>query len=538
MTNRLAHGNLQESYHQPRAEEAFRRVLLREQPDLVHFQHLIHTSAGLVHVAKQMGLPTIVHCHDYWALCPRVQLIRPDGERCEENMGSGCYLCVKEPRLGAIPRIHAFERATGRLLRSLVGCSGWLPSRTLQRKSVEYRHLHERTSIVTGAYEAADLRVSPSRFLRQKYLDSGAFDPHTFLFSDNGMRTDHVEALEKTDRGGVVRFGFVGSLAWYKGGEVMVRAMQLLAELPVELNVYGGFDPASDPHHAELQRLAGENVHFKGRFDNSRLSEVYAEIDVLIVPSVWFENSPITIHEAYLTRTPVVASDIGGMAEFVRDGVDGLQFSAGNHEDLARVLRRFVEEPELLERLSRDWMEIKTIEENARETEYRYRALACVERARANGMLLDCPGVQADRTQGPTEAQGPDLLLLRPGGAAAEYDLHVGYGRDGARIAVRVDLAVFGGEDSVRLGGRVLLDGDEVGRLGPISAGAEDEVHSVRLEASVRNGVAGRAVLRLESALFAGGPEVYLRVKHVQVRAVEECAPDAGSGGMPEEAPA
>src|SRR6185436_19410970 len=103
---------------------------------------------------------------------------------------------------------------------------------------------------------------------------------------------------------------------------VMLRAMQRLLGTRAVLHVHGEYKPESDPHHAELRGLAGENVQFHGRFDNSRLSEVYAEIDVLLVPSVWWENSPITIHEAFLTRTPVVASGIGGMAEFVRDGID------------------------------------------------------------------------------------------------------------------------------------------------------------------------------------------------------------------------
>ena len=216
--------------------------------------------------------------------------------------------------------------------------------------------MRERHGYVTAAYASADLRISPSRFLRERLLESGAFDAHSFLYSDNGMRTDHVSALDKQpDEAGRIRFGFVGSLVWYKGGETMVRAMAALGDAKAVLYVHGDFKPEEDEHHAELQRLAGDNVEFLGRFDNSRLSEVYAEIDVLIVPSIWFENSPITIHEAHLTRTPVVTSDIGGMAEYVRDGVDGLHFAVGDAEELALVLRRFVEEPALVGELSRDF---------------------------------------------------------------------------------------------------------------------------------------------------------------------------------------
>ena len=478
MTQRLQHPSLRESYQEPRAEAVFREVLAQEQPDLVHFQHLIHNSIGLVEIAQEQDLPTVVHCHDYWSLCARVQLIRPDGVRCEHNMGAGCLLCVKEQHYAHIPRVHKLGQLGRPLLDALASGGRRLGSERSKRRWDGFADIRDRHELVTSAYARADLRISPSRFLREKLLESGAFEPHTFLFSDNGMRTDHVAALEKRpDPQGRVRFGFVGSLVWYKGGECMVRAMAELADAPAVLRVHGGFDPESDPHHAELQALAGDNVEFLGRFDNSRLSEVYAEIDVLIVPSIWFENSPITIHEAHLTRTPVVCSDIGGMAEYVRDGVDGLHFAVGDASDLARVLRRFTDRPELVEELSREFPTIKTIEENARETEFRYRALCCVQRAREPRLLLEAAGQARSRTEGPTVDQGADYLLLRPGGGAAEFDLPEPLSGAGEVV---VDLFALGVEPGVQLGGRVLLDGRELGRIEPFAARGQDELSEHR----------------------------------------------------------
>jgi glycosyltransferase involved in cell wall biosynthesis len=361
--HRLEHERLSESYDQPQAVSAFREVLLRERPDIVHFQHLIHTSIDLVHEARRLELPTVLHCHDYWALCARVQLIRPNGVRCEKNMGSGCFACVRGRHLQHIDRLAKLDRLAPTALTRLSRLPG-------------YADLRAREKLVPAAYAAADLRISPSRFLREKLLASGAFDPDTFVYSDNGLRSDHVRALEKRpDPLGRVRFGFVGSLVWYKGGEVLLEAMRILRDAPAVLHVHGAFIPELDDHHARLAELAGDNVVFHGRFDNERLAELYTELDVLVVPSLWFENSPITIHEAHLLRTPVVASGIGGMAEYVRDGVDGLHFPVGDADALARVLRRFVDEPGLIGELSRDFPRVKTIEENARETEYRYRAL-------------------------------------------------------------------------------------------------------------------------------------------------------------------
>ena len=514
-THRLEHRNLRESYQHDQAEQAFARLLRREEPDLVHFQHLIHTSAGLVHVARRAGLPTVVHCHDYWALCARVQLIRPDGERCEGNQGAGCYPCVKGKELGAVGPLAKLSTIAGPMLAGLERelLPGRGPAGAVAQRLSGFGDLLARHEYVTGAYAAADLRISPSRFLRAKYLESGAFEPHTFLFSDNGMRTDHVEALEKTrDPQGRVRFGFVGSLVWYKGGEVMVRAMGQLDPSRAVLNVYGTFDPEHDEHHAELQALAlGSAVEFKGRFDNARLSEVYAEIDVLVVPSIWFENSPITIHEAYLTGTPVLASDIGGMAEFVRDGVDGLHFKTGEAEDLARKMQRFVDEPGLIDELSGDFMEIKTIVQNAEELEFRYRGLVCRERDQSaletESRLFSASAVEATRCLGETERQGAEMLLVRPGdGNAIEFDIR---GCGGGAREIAVTSFALGAEGELRLGGRVLVDGAVVGTLPDLGGAGQDEEREdrlrVELDAEVRS-------LRLEP-----GPGRFLRVQRVTV---------------------
>ncbi|MDF1799956.1 MAG: glycosyltransferase [Planctomycetota bacterium] len=519
MINRVQHRSLEESYLQPRAEAAFRKVLARVQPDLVHFQHLIHTSSRLVQIAHDAGKATVVTCHDYWSICPRVQLIRPDGVRCEHSQGAGCFLCVKEKKLDHIDKASKTGKLGDKLLGAIAGGAGLVGNDRTKVLAAEYAQLRAREELVPAAYAAADLRISPSRFLRQKLLDDYAgFDPHTFLFSDNGMRTDHVEALQKT-KSEVVRFGFVGSLVWYKGGEVLVRAMaELGPDVAAELNVYGSFEPEKDEHHAELEAIAresGARVHFKGRFDNSKLSEVYAEIDVLIVPSVWFENSPITIHEAYLTETPVLASNIGGMAEFVRDGVDGLHFEVGDAADLAAKMRRFVDEPGLLEELSGDWMPIKTIEENALETEFRYRGLVARRRVRKPAVVLDAAGLDANRREGPVDQQGADLLLLRPGGAAVEFDLPV-LAACGHRLTIEV--LALGPESEVELGGHVRLGDRVVGKLALFAAKGSDETRRFEFEFEPQDEERGQgAVLRIESALEPNGPEAYLRLARVAV---------------------
>jgi len=517
MTNRLAYRSLRDSYADERAEAAFRRVLAREKPDVVHFQHLIHMSAGLVDVAREAGLPALLTIHDYWALCARVQLIRPDGVRCAENQGAGCYLCVKERWLESIPAAKLAGAALGPAAELVAGLAG----------KDEFRDMMERHEFVPAAYAAADLRVSPSRFLRQKLVDTADFDAHTLVWSQNGMRTDHLKAVAKSpDPEGRVRFGFVGSLVWYKGGAVMLKAMQRLAGARAVLNVFGDFKPAADAHHAELARLAGPNVRFRGRFDNARLAEVYSEIDVLIVPSTWFENAPITIQEAHLLETPVVASDIGGMAELVRDGVDGLHFRVGDDEDLAVKLLRCVNEPGLRAQLSRDFPRVKTIRQDGDATEFRYRQLATQAAGRNVGMragaaagaeppigrmLVEARGIETAQRSGGCEQQGADMLLLRPGThAAAEYDLE---GTGGGRRRVRVEQFALAVESKLPLGLRILMDGAHVADFPLFTSDGADGVRVHEFDIDLPRGARR---LRLEP-LGTGEREIHARIRRIVI---------------------
>jgi hypothetical protein len=444
-----------------------------------------------------------------------VQLIRPDGVRCEENMGAGCFLCVKDKWLERIPAARTAGAMLGPLADLLANAAG----------KGEFADLSARQDFVLSAFASADLLISPSRFLRQKLLDTGAFDAHRFLYSDNGMRTDHVHALEKRrDPMGRVRLGFVGSLVWYKGGEVLMEAMRLLAGTRAVLHVHGEFKPETDDHHRRLQELArGADVVFHGRFDNARLSDVYADLDVLVVPSVWFENAPVTIQEAFLTRTPVVASDIGGMAEFVRDGADGLHFKAGDAQDLARVLRRFVDEPGLIERLSQSFPHVRTAADDACEMEFRYRALCCQSRATAPRVLLDFRGTDTLERRGVVDAQGADMLLLRPGGGAVEYSLELA---GAGRREIAIDVFALAAERRVELGGRVLVDGREIGRIAPFHSGGQDGARTFTFEVVLPP---KPKRLSIECRTQENGRECFLRVKRVVVR--EAAAREAVSSG-------
>ena len=117
--------------------------------------------------------------------------------------------------------------------------------------------------------------------------------------------------------------------------------------------IYGKMEDFPE-YSGDLKRLADNNdaIEFCGTFHNSKIGEVLADLDVLVIPSLWYENTPLIVYSAQAARCPVVASDFPGISEVIRDQVNGLLFEAGNPAKLAEQLSRFINEPALAERLS------------------------------------------------------------------------------------------------------------------------------------------------------------------------------------------
>ena len=132
-----------------------------------------------------------------------------------------------------------------------------------------------------------------------------------------------------------------------------------------ELKIYGRVTPSL---LGELKkRIVNSNIHIMGELKKEDKRKAFSEIDVLIVPSICYENSPLTISEAFLAKIPVITSNIGGMAELVRDGEYGLTFPVGNAEKLQEKIELFIQNPGLRDRLSANLPEVNDIKTHAKE---------------------------------------------------------------------------------------------------------------------------------------------------------------------------
>jgi glycosyltransferase involved in cell wall biosynthesis len=234
----------------------------------------------------------------------------------------------------------------------------------------------ERLSAWRHAVQGVDLFLSPSRFLKDLFVRSGMIAADRIEVSPNGQDLSRFANMPPRVRGPALRFGYVGTIAEHKGIHVLVEAMNGLADQPAaECRIHGELEAFVEYEERLLALNRNPRTRFLGKFMPSEIARVLSEIDVLVIPSLWYENAPVTIQEAALARIPVIASDHGGLAEHVIEGVTGLKFYPGDADDLRKKLVWFVEDFSRCDRFDFSQVPVVSVQDQAAEMERRYLAL-------------------------------------------------------------------------------------------------------------------------------------------------------------------
>jgi glycosyltransferase involved in cell wall biosynthesis len=209
-----------------------------------------------------------------------------------------------------------------------------------------------RRRYIQGFFDLVDQFVSPSDFLARRYIDWGVPEARMTVIENLIPRAAAPALLPPA--GAALRVGFFGQISRLKGIEVMLRAAeQLDAEgcETVSFVIFGDYRNQPEVFRADLaKRLGapGSNVIFHGPYEHDEVDALMQGVDVVLMPSIWWENAPLVIEEALRNRRPVLCSDIGGMAEKVRDGLDGFHFRMGSAPALVELLKRLDQDRDLL----------------------------------------------------------------------------------------------------------------------------------------------------------------------------------------------
>lgn len=334
----------------------FKQYLEREKPDVVHFFHLARLSASLIDACFESGVPTVLTPTDFWFMCPTIELRLP-----------GNFLCAGPDKLGINCVRHIVAKGRSPRANSIVKkIPDWLLSifiillrkrGDLDRKySPPVRAVSERQGFLQKRINRIDKVVVPTQIMLSKLTQNG-LDAQRVVPLPFGLNLQYLENARRPVPDQVLRIGYIGTFSEHKGLHVLVQAVRELADAPIELKIYGKLNELS-PYLARIRKLVGDDPRIKlcGTFPNPEIGSIFSGLDVLVVPSLWHENSPLVIYSAQYAKCPVIASNMAGMSEIIKHNQNGLLFEAGNVSELAASIQMVLKDRVLLQRFSENAM--------------------------------------------------------------------------------------------------------------------------------------------------------------------------------------
>ena len=266
------------------ARRELERVLDEFRPHVVHFHNITGFSIAVIAACRERAIPTVMTLHDYWAICFKNLMIKNDGRLCTRG-GFACLEC-----------------------REVLEGDPVLPS--------PVRNAH-----ILAALGDVDCFISPSRYLADRVVANGLPADRVRVIR-NGIDLGRYRASRRRDPAADFTIGYIGQLIGHKGIAILLEALTFMSE-DTRLTIVGDGEQAGYLKDLSRRLDVEGRVEFTGKIDNRHIATVHERIDVVVVPSIWPENSPVVITEAMASGIPVVASDIGGIPELVEDGVTG-----------------------------------------------------------------------------------------------------------------------------------------------------------------------------------------------------------------------
>jgi glycosyltransferase involved in cell wall biosynthesis len=318
-------------------------ILSEEQFDILHVCHPMRIGE-IIKSAHTKGIPIILTLTDFWLICPRGIAITQNGVLCEgSDDGKNC---LKECYSGDFWKNKILER-------------------------------FQQT---TELFKYISCVVSATRFMKMMFENRNFYqDIHLIRFGKDFKNIQKND--KKYSRDSVVTIGYLSSLNPHKGAHLLLEAFMQVNPQNVRIKVYG--DTSSDPEYFTILKKISKghpHIEFCGKYAYEEMSQIFEKIDIIAVPSIWWENSPLVLLRAMAHKVPAIVSDLGGLTEIVKDGVNGFTFTVGytdsladNSKNISAVIRKISENPEILNDLKANIQTPPRIEEEAFEYEKLFR---------------------------------------------------------------------------------------------------------------------------------------------------------------------
>jgi glycosyltransferase involved in cell wall biosynthesis len=304
--------------------QEFRDLILLLKPDIIHLHHYFLLGIEILEEIKR-SLPdakVILTLHEYLAICHNNGLmVKTNDNLCYKATARDYHSCFPDKQPGDFfLREHYIKRM----------------------------------------FQNVDHFVSPSEFLKQRYVDWGIDQERIYVIENGQISPDDVPLKRVLDdESHTVKFAFFGQINPYKGIDVLIGALAGLSKdvkKQVQIEIHGtNLEHQASSYQQKVHHLLKKNgtrVHFHGAYESQEMPGILNSVDWAVVPSIWWENSPMVIQESFNCGVPLIVSDIGGMAEKVKHGVNGLHFRHGSAFDLADKITLCVKQKELRDSLA------------------------------------------------------------------------------------------------------------------------------------------------------------------------------------------
>jgi glycosyltransferase involved in cell wall biosynthesis len=352
------------SYKNKKIDQIFEKLLERIKPDIIHFHHLVDLSVSLIEIAKSKNIPIVLTLHDYWFICPTFNLLK-NGERCEgpeEDCGN-CFICWNEKRIKKISKYFTKFYFLGKAFEAILD---------YVLRLINYKKkFKKRNGYMKVVLDKVDKIIAPSKFLKKVFVKHG-ISKSKIICSANGYNLNLFKNFKRKKNAKLV-FGFAGGIIKHKGIDVLIEAFNKIDNENVELRIYGNYNPYTSEFRKIMLKVMNKNIKFMGRYED--VKKFFSQIDILIFPSLCYENCPLILLEANITKTPIIASKIGAISEFINNGRNGLLFEVDNTEDLYKKIMKIVNNQKLIKKFKKNMIHVKTIKEQASELKKIYRNL-------------------------------------------------------------------------------------------------------------------------------------------------------------------
>jgi glycosyltransferase involved in cell wall biosynthesis len=319
----------------PEMEGIISETLTLGKFDIVHVFHPMRVGT-VVKLAEQKKIPVVLTLTDFWLMCPKGIAVTQKGEVClssdnGQKCESECYADLPRDRLKCrLFQTHALIEGTAKVI-----------SATNSMKQV-FEH---------GGLASKIIQIPFGE-------DYSAIVPNSKDYRNNSD----------------IILGFMSTLTPHKGAHILIEAYNIAKQSNIALRIYGDHFGNTE-YYNTLRKLANHNgnVEFCGAYKYEDMTRIYNEIDMLVIPSTWWENSPLVLSRALAHKVPAIVSNLGGMTESVQDGVNGYTFEVSNPESLAGILRKIGSDPSILNQLKARIHRPPRMEEQAFEYEKIYR---------------------------------------------------------------------------------------------------------------------------------------------------------------------